>query len=397
MIRKLQQLWIDITSSFWFIPALINLFLFILALLIIQIDQILASMNYPFLSKYFKFRYEDLRVLLGTVAGSMITITGVVFSITILVLAQTAGQYTSRVLRNFMRNRLNQISLGIFVGIFVFCLLLLTNLDPINNTLTTLAGFIMTLVGVGFLIFFIHHTSVSIQATEIIQNIHKETLDGINRIYPNPFSKRTEKIQKREYRLQIPCTDTGYIQSLDLFKAQEIAKKYRIFIHVKKKVGDFVSRNEPICEIEQNQYPGDTFCSEINSAIFIGKNRNALQDVSFGIQQLVDLTLKALSPASNDFTTVQVAIDYLGDLFIELCKRDLGAKLFFEDHKPILEIETQTFDSLLRDSFGVIIEGAKMSKILRKKVKENLEKVKMITPCTDRKKMIASFLTENLQ
>lgn len=200
MINRLKQLWIGSTTSFWFIPAIINITLIIVAIIVIRADNFLAASQGRFPIEMISFKQELIKTFLATIAGSMITVTGVVFSITILVLAQTAGQYTPRVLRNFMRNKTNQVILGIFLGIFIFCLFLITSLHPKGNFFTTLSGFILALIGIGFLIYYIHQTSISIQATEILRNIQEETFHGIEKLYPNNYvEKETPKINVEFY------------------------------------------------------------------------------------------------------------------------------------------------------------------------------------------------------
>lgn len=133
-----------------------------LAALIISID---ANVKLSFVDNWpllFGSGAEGARGLLSAVASSMITVAGVVFSITIVALSLTSSQYTSRVLRNFMRDRVNQTVLGVFVGIFAYCLVVLRTIRGGDEgafvpSLAVLGGLLLAFVGIGFLIYFIHH------------------------------------------------------------------------------------------------------------------------------------------------------------------------------------------------------------------------------------------------
>ncbi len=173
MLMKLHHWWQEKRSSFWFVPALMVLDAVVLATVLITVDATVdlhAVERWPLV---FGAGAAGARGLLTAVAGSMITVAGVVFSITLVALSLTSSQYTSRVIRNFMRDRVNQIVLGVFVGIFAYCLVVLRTIHGGDEgafvpALAVLAGLILAFVGIAFLIYFIHYISMSIQASSII-------------------------------------------------------------------------------------------------------------------------------------------------------------------------------------------------------------------------------------
>ncbi|MBU3954436.1 MAG: DUF2254 domain-containing protein, partial [Proteobacteria bacterium] len=121
-MNKFKQIWSNLRSSFWFVPSLIVAVSIALAVALVEVgstwsDQWLA--RWPLL---FGGGAEAARGMLSTIAGSMITVVGVTFSMTLVTLALASSQYTSRILRNFMRDRVTQVVLGIFTGIFTYCL-----------------------------------------------------------------------------------------------------------------------------------------------------------------------------------------------------------------------------------------------------------------------------------
>ncbi len=197
MITKLQHGWQEMRSSFWFVPALIVLHAVALATLLIILEPISdlhLVERWPLL---FGAGADGARGLLTTVASSMITVAGVVFSITLLALSLTSSQYTSRVIRNFMRDYVNQVVLGVFVGIFAYCLVVLRTIrggdeDPFVPTLAVLGGLIFAFVGIAMLIYFIHFIATSIQASSIISAAAEETLAAVEHLFPQELGDDDE-------------------------------------------------------------------------------------------------------------------------------------------------------------------------------------------------------------
>lgn len=390
-MARIRQFWINIKTSFWFIPTVINLGLIFIALSVLRLDKFLAERKHYFPFEIRSFELESLRSFLSTIAGSMITIAGVVFSITILVLAQTASQYTSRVLRNFMRNKINQVTLGIFVGIFVFCLFLITNLHPTDNALTATTGFILAVTGVGFLIYYIHQISISIQATEILRNIQEETEEGIKKLYPNPYEEKETQSVTFDLICVVLSNQSGYLQAVDIEILHGLASEYTTKIEVLKKVGDFIATGEEICKIEKDAISDENFASRIYRSFIIGKYRTASQDVAYGIQQVVDLALRGLSPGINDLSTAQVAIDHLKSIYIQLANRDLGSPIHYQNDQPTIIVPIQSFESLLQLGFKSICANAKDQPTIQEKINQSIEIIKKVTKSKKRKTLFDQY------
>lgn len=122
---------------------------------------------------------EGASAVLGIIAGSMITIAGVVFSMTLVALSLTSSQLGPRLLRNFMSDTSTQVVLGTFIATFVYCLLVLRTIRRAEEVafvphLSVSLGVLLAVAGVGVLIYFIHHVSVSIQANEVAARIGTE-------------------------------------------------------------------------------------------------------------------------------------------------------------------------------------------------------------------------------
>jgi uncharacterized membrane protein len=165
-------------------PSMIVLASVALAAALIEAEYFVSDQWLAQWPRLFGAAAEGARGMMSTIAGSMMTVVGVTFSMVLMVLAMASSQYTSRILRNFIRSRVTQIVLGIFSGVFTYCLIVLRTIrsggdDAFVPNLAVSFGFAMALGGVGALIFFIHHIATSIQASNIIALVADETISAM--------------------------------------------------------------------------------------------------------------------------------------------------------------------------------------------------------------------------
>ena len=175
IVNKLIQFWVNLRSSFWFLPSLIVLSSVVYAVVLIQTDYVWGDQWLAQWPRIFGVGADGARDMLSTLAGSMMTVMGITFSMTLLALTLASSQYTSRILRNFMRSRVTQVTLGTFAGIFVYCLIVMHTIrDGDAQFVPSLAvffAFVLAFGGIAVLIFFIHHIASSIQASSIIASL----------------------------------------------------------------------------------------------------------------------------------------------------------------------------------------------------------------------------------
>ncbi|MBU1139165.1 MAG: DUF2254 domain-containing protein, partial [Proteobacteria bacterium] len=188
-----------IRSSFWFIPIVMACGAVALAFGTVSLDAPVTDWLHRAWGWTFTGGAEGAAALLGTVAGSMITIAGVVFSMTLVALSLASSQLGPRMLRNFMRDTTTQVVLGTFVATFLYCLLVLRTIRRAEEVvfiphLSVSLGVVLAVVSVGVLIYFIHHVSVSLQANEIVARVSMELIEGINRLFPEGIGQGAPRI-----------------------------------------------------------------------------------------------------------------------------------------------------------------------------------------------------------
>jgi uncharacterized membrane protein len=371
MLRRLKLWWHELQNSLWFVPFLFVLVSIALAVGLIELDgQVKDDLlrHYP---RLFGAGAEGSRGMLTTIAGSMMTALSVSFSITLAALAQASSQYTPRILRNFMRSRPTQITLGILAGIFAYCLIVLRTVrggDGIQfvPSLSVLGGFVLALLGVGALIYFIHHAAVSLQASHILAAIAEETAAAIDHLFPEELSDNAESegLPALDSALAVldwqpvPATRTGFVQSVDSEALLRFACTREVIVRLDCQIGDFVIAQTPLAQLARSGPPTEEIRQTLNEIITINRYRTVEQDAGFGIRQIVDVALKALSPGINDTTTAVTCVDYLTAILVRLAPRRIPSPYRYQHGRLRVIATGQTFEELLEQALTQIRNGA---------------------------------------
>jgi uncharacterized membrane protein len=365
-MSRVWQRWLALRSSLWFVPSLLVVVGVALAGALIKVETLLPDAGIPRLARLLTNSAEGARAMLAAVAGSMITVAGVVFSITIVTLSLASSQYSPRVLRGFMKDSTNQLVLGVFVGIFAYCIVVLgairTDQVQFVPSLAVLAGGILALIGIGFLIHFIHHTALSIQATNIVANVTAETLEAVERLFAGVAAhddEVSEEALPSEW-IALPADRTGYVQRAAAEELLHLAAVHDVVIRSEVRVGDFIVAGSPLASVSGKSPPGRQFDRTLRRAYAIDRQRTGEQDPAWGIQQIVDVAAKALSPGINDSTTAVTCIEYLVPIVSRLahCRfppalqcRDGRARLVLP-RRDLAQLVSLAFDEVRHWSAG---------------------------------------------
>jgi uncharacterized membrane protein len=371
-MNKFKQIWSDLRSSFWFMPSLIVVVSIALAIALIEAD---VAGNDRWLAQWprlFGAGPEGARGMMSTIAGSMMSVVGVTFSMILVVLALASSQYTSRILRNFMRSRITQVVLGVFAGIFTYCLIVLRSIrgggeSAFVPSLSVFFGFVLALGGVGTLMFFIHHIASSIQASSIIATVAQETTASIERLFPEKLGQGPDEddddqtpcaLSEWNWRV-VPARQSGYIQSVNNAALLRLARDRKTIVRMEHGIGEFVVRNTMLASLALEDPPDQEAIAAVQAAFSISRHRTVDQDAAFGVRQIVDVALKALSPGINDTTTAMMCVDYLTTILARIAPRQIPSSRQYEDGELRMIAKGPSFESLLAESFDQIRSYAK--------------------------------------
>jgi uncharacterized membrane protein len=325
MVMTRRSIWYSIRGSLWFVPGVLLAVGVALAIVLVQLDRWLDARNIESIPEALFAGPEGARQILSVIAGSTITVAGVIFSITIVTLSLAAAQYSPRVLRSFMRDRMNQTVLGVLVLVFAYNLLVLRAVREGGGTvfvpqISLWVGILLVFVAIGFFIAFIHTTAISIQAPEIVARIANETLHAVDAVghisHEDHSATISDELPGATLLAQldwqiIPSRQSGYIQDINISALFKIACRHDVALRVQRSVGDFAVQGRALVLASCPGKLDEKVVSEVQQKFAIDSVRTVEQDPAFGIRQLVDIALKALAPSSNDTTTAIHCIDYL--------------------------------------------------------------------------------------
>jgi uncharacterized membrane protein len=305
--------------------------------------------------------------MLSTIAGSMMSVVGVTFSMTLVALAMASSQYSSRIVRNFMRSRVTQTVLGLFAGIFTYCLIVLRTIRSGDEgefvpSLAVFVGVVLAVCGVGLLIFFIHHIASSIQASNIIASVCEETLAAVDRLFPEKLGDAAPEGAKRQSEppelgggwLAVGAPRTGYIQNVDNAGLLRLAARFNGVLRMEKGIGDFLVAETPLISVNPRQTLEPEMIGELQDVFEINQFRTVEQDAAFGIRQMVDVALKALSPGINDTTTAVTCVNYLSAILSRLASREMPPTHRFDEGRLRVIAKAPEFGALLGECLDEI-------------------------------------------
>ncbi len=368
--------WVNkLRSSLWLIPTCMAIAAIILSLAVPYLDVFFSPKKIDSLRWLSNMGPEGAMTLLSTIAGSMITIAGVVFSITIVALTLASGQFGPRLLGNFLRDRGNQIVLGTFVATFLYCLLVLRTIHVDPNGYTpywgTLAGVILAVCSLGVLIYFMHHIAVSIQAPNLIAAVYEELEEDLRRLFPEHLGKEGKKngnkpniaevmarIEKEGMEIQAQIG--GYLQAVENKALMEIAHEQNLVIFLHYRPGHYITKGASLAKVLALGPMADFVSRPINKQMICGTHRTQEQDIEFSVLQLVEVAVRALSPGINDPFTCIHCIDHLSAILCQLGKREFPSPYRY-DSEGVLRViaPSVTFEGVLNAAFNQIRQHGK--------------------------------------
>jgi uncharacterized membrane protein len=370
---KLGKLWDNLHSSYWFIPTLMAVGATALAFTMLMLDRTgKLGIDYWWI---YTGGADGARSLLGTVAGSMVSVAATAFSITIVALQLAASNFGPRLLRNFMKDTGNQIVLGTFIGTFIYCLLVLRTIHGEGDgysqfvpQLSVTVGTILAIISIGVLIYFIHHASTIIQASHIIVNVSSELDKTIERLFPQKIGRSVPEKQGigeipdnfDSVACPVRVTNNGYIQAIDDEELMNIARKYNLLLRVESRPGKFVIKDGDLVMVFPGELVNQKLTKQINDAFILGKERSEQQDIEFPIAQLVEIALRALSPGINDPFTAIRCVDRLGAALSRLAQKDFPSPYRYDKDNKLRAIAFGvTFEGLVDSAFNAIRQYAR--------------------------------------
>jgi uncharacterized membrane protein len=378
--RKLPSWeWEELRTTLWVVPALLIIAAALLFLVTFEID-LAAYHHHLTLPRWLRTGSADAeRQVLIAIAAAVITVIGVVFSVTILALTLASQQFGPRMMRNFVRDVGNQVTLGVFVGTFVYAVLALVTVNSVSATfvpyLCTSVAEGLLLVDLGILIFFIHHIAQSIQLPEVIGSIADDLMRSIDAEFPQRVGASLDRTQLphagksvaellklvEDRGAVVPAQVSGYIQYVGYAQLISIAKRTDSFIRLEHRPGHFLAEGRPLALVWPRDAAPDV-AQALGKAHVVGPHRTLVQDPVFAIDQLVEIAIRALGAAVNDTFTTLTCIDWVaaglsrvsGRVLDEGVYRDADGKVRLIEMDPsYARMVNRAFDKIRQSAVGM--------------------------------------------
>lgn len=332
LLTRLEARKEALRASFWFVPGLVTACAAALAVLLVVFQSAADETIGHLIPWLFQGEAESARSVLSSIAGSMATVAGTTFSVTMVALTLAAGQFSPRVLRGFMRDRINQFVLGGFIGTFTYALIVLRavrNTDEGVPNLAVTVAFLFALGSMALLILFVHHIAESVQVATVLDDITRETAHQVPHLFPAPLGKGAPSegplpaITPRGTAARVRSDDHGYVQVLDYDGICDAAEKADVVVRVEQAPGDFVSYRAVLATVWPADRCSQALAAAIRQSLVLARYPSIEHDVQFGIRQIADIGARALSPGVNDPTTGTNCIDYLSVILAHVIGREI--------------------------------------------------------------------------
>jgi len=367
-------------TAFWIIPSAIVVSSALAGLVLLRVDR--SGIRATALA--FTGGPESARSALSTIATSMLTLTGLVFSITIVVLQLTSSQFSPRVLRTFLRDGVTQWTLGTFLAAFAYALLVLrevrgqsADVDEFVPGLAVTFAFALVAASQVLFVAYIHHIAQSVRVVNILARIGEETADTVTRRYPllaeapeHPGAPRPELASPPpKTRSVVHSGPSGVLIAVDTERLVALARREDAVLSLRVPVGSFAPAGAPLVDVSG----GDVDADAVRAALAVGNERSLRDDPAFGFRQLVDVAERALSPGVNDPSTAVQALDQLHHLLRLLAGRstDVGHHVD-EDRAPRLVVPEPGWAEFLDLAVEEILHWGRDSLQVRRRVEAML-------------------------
>lgn len=360
MKARIRKFISDLAEKFWLLPGIMVVAGIVGAFAAIAFDRSSAVPSDVLQGWLYDGGGTGARTLLGAVASSTIGVAGTVFSITIAALSLAAGQMGPRLLRNFTRDRGNQITLGVFLATFSYSLMVLRSVrtEAEGEFVPHLAlslSILLAFICVATLVYFVGHMAGRINVDTVIELVSEEVEQAVTRLTVESIP--TAPPLPAFWADATPVADDrrGYLQQLDEEGLANWAAEHHTSIRLLIRPGDYVFPGAPIAVMIP---PVDGADTAIREATALGAQRVSSADLGFAVRQLVEVAVRALSSGINDPHTAMSVLDRLGAALCQVAPRYLPSGVTTKDNRPVLVVPKIQYDGLLGVMFHMIRQGA---------------------------------------
>ncbi len=365
--------WDRLRVSFWFAPLVMSVAALLLARAMSWVDMRIPNEMLQDSNLMLSGTVSELRSTLVTIATTTLATAGVVFTLLTLPLSTVAAQYGSRLLRLFLGDRTTQLVLGMFVATFVYCLAAATSIPPVELELpiepqgpqvTATVGLLLMMGSFASLILLVQHISTMLQAPNIAAAAGAELLDVVLAEIPDEVGSDGGQRQTGqgapEFLVEtegypVRARKAGYIRYIDPESLLALAREKDLVVRLLRQPGHYVGRGAVVAQVWPARRVDERLDVEIRHSFRLGNQRTPTQDVECAVNQLVEMAVRAMSPAINDPFTAMTCLDHIGEgLALFIRQGEQSPNIHDSDGQLRLVFEPVGFDELLSAAFDML-------------------------------------------
>ncbi|HET7475407.1 MAG TPA: DUF2254 domain-containing protein [Dermatophilaceae bacterium] len=363
-----EALWEYLKGALWALPT-------VAVVVALAAGSVLSSINLtdegPMGKLLFQGTPDDARNLLIGIASTMVTVIALVLGLTVVALQLASTQFSPRLLRNFLRDRVNQVTLSIFVATFAYSTagLYTVGVSAGQRTddfprMAVTGALVLLFASLLMLVYFVHHLVHSIQVDEVMQHVQESTLHVIRASMASGDGRLDRRPVRPMGALAVTATRSGYVQTFHFDSLLKVLATRDLVAEVVPMMGEHVIQGAPLLWVwtARHQEGASVRAEDVaglrqaaRESIRLGRERTMEQDAAFGVRQLADIGSKALSPAINDPYTAVQAVDHLAVILAELGPRRLGSLRIADGSGSVrLHVRGRDFDYYLDLALGQV-------------------------------------------
>jgi uncharacterized membrane protein len=356
-----------IRSSLFFIPMLAVLAATALGLGLLAVDRRVDD-DVAELPLVFTSTVESARTLLGTIAGATISFAGIAFSVTLLILQLASSQYSPRIVHTLFRDPFNKRVMALVVGTFTYCVVVLRSVrsaldsegEPVIPNLSVAFAVLLGIGAILAIVAFIDHNAHAMDVSEIMERIRRDTTQRIRASWepsePGDPHDDAPPTPAAEPGSVIRAANSGWIQQIDTTAIVScLPSGATAYVHTS--AGRYVIEHGRLLSISP-AVDDDDLADGMRAAFAIGDTRTMQQDVTYGLRQVVDIAVKALSPGINDPTTAQDAMSHAAAVVSELLRRRPPPATIVDDDRHVVMADQPSYDDIVRTAFDEVRRAA---------------------------------------
>ena len=366
--RKIADNYREMISSIGFYPSMLSVVFLVFGLITTAVEYSSLSMEFKkLIGVLLVDSEENARTILSTLAGSIISLTVFSFSMVMVVLNSASASLSPRVLPGLITRKSHQLVLGFYLGSIIYTILMLINIRTIGDgdmgipSLGIFFSLVFGLISLGFFVYFIHSISKAIQVDNVLNDLFKNTKGELKCIIEMQHENPVEDFPEFDDWHSIKSKTEGYFKGTHTDKLCALCQEHGIKIYISVKQGFFTVKGYPFLKCDTDLSDKPELVEQLLSCFIFYIEEYIRDHYRYGMTQISEIAVKAMSPGINDPGTAVKAIDMLSILLIlRLDIYDVNYSLKrCENNQPHLFIHETSFDELLHDNFTPIRNYAK--------------------------------------